>query len=84
MGIKPNNKRNGFIAKSICVDYFSSVSILNPEMEHFFYDKIIKIIDTINNTTIAVLVIPLLDVNYVTSKNDFQFVLNWIEERKLD
>ncbi len=53
-------------------------------MEHFFYDKIIKIIDTINNTTIAVLVIPLLDVNYVTSKNDFQFVLNWIEERKLD
>ena len=84
LGIKPNNKRNGFIAKSICVDYFSSVSILNPEMEHFFYDKIIKIIDTINNTTIDVLVVPLLDVNSVTSKNDFQFVLKWIEERKLD
>ena len=84
LGIKLNNKKNGFIAKSICADYFSSVSILNPEMEHFFYDKVIKIIDTINNTTIAVLVIPLLDVNSVTLKNDFQFVLNWIEERKLD
>jgi len=84
LGIKLNNKKNGFITKSICVDYFSSVSILNPEMEHFFYDKIIKIINTINNTTIDVLMIPLLDVNSVNSKNDFQFVLNWIEERKLD
>lgn len=84
LGIKLNNKKNEFIAKSICADYFSSVSILNPEMEHFFYDKVIKIIDTINNTTIDVLVIPLFDVNSVISKNDFQFVLNWIEVRKLD
>jgi len=83
-GIKSDNKRNQFTAQSICMDYLCSVSILNPQKQHFFYDKIINLLDTINNTTIEVLVIPLLDVSSVTSQSALQYVLEWISERKLD
>lgn len=84
LGIKRNNKNNGLTAQSICVDYLSLVSVLNPETEFLFYDKIIKLIETISNTTINTLVIPFFDANSITSESDLQFVLEGVEERNLD
>ncbi len=84
LGIKRNNKNNGLTAQSICVDYLSLVSVLNPETEVLFYDKIIKLIETISNTTINTLVTPFFDANSITSESDLHFVLEWIEERNLD
>lgn len=84
LGIKPHKKGNEFVAQSICVDYISSVSMMNPQTEHLVYDKLIELIETVNNTTISVLVIPLLDVNAVNSKSDLQYIFEWIDERKLD
>ena len=82
--IKRNNKDDGFAMQSICVDYLSLLSVLNPKTEFIFYDKIIKLIKTINNTTINILVIPFFDANSITSESDLHFVLEWVEERNLD
>ena len=84
LGIKHNNKNNGLIAQSMCLDYLSLISLLNPETEGLFYDKTIKLIETISNTTINTLVIPFFDANSITSESDLHFVLEWIKERKLD
>jgi len=82
--ITPDVRNSEFTVQSICVDYFTSISILNPETECLFYDKIIKLIETTNNTTINVIVIPFFDANAITSKSDLQFVLEWIDKRKLN
>ena len=84
LGIKRNNKHNGLTAQSICVDYLSSVPVLKPKTEFNFYDIIIRLIWSINNTTIRILVVPFFDANSITTESDLHFVLEWIKERKLD
>lgn len=82
--IKSTNKVNDFTARSICVDYLSSISILNSDTEHVFQEIIVKLIDVAKSTTIDVLVIPFFDTNLITSKQELGLVLAWMEERKLD
>ena len=84
LGIKRNNKNNELTTQSICVDYLSLVSVLNSETEFLFYDKTIKLIEVVSNTTINILVIPFFDANSITSESDLHFVLEWIKERNLD
>ena len=84
LGIKRNNKNNELVAQSICVDYLSLLSVLNPETELLFYNKIIKLIEVVSTTTINILVIPFFDANSITSESDLQFALERAEERNLD
>lgn len=84
LGINPNNQNNGLAVQSICVDYLSVVSVLNVKTEFIFYTKIIKLMESIRNTTINILVIPFFDVNFIASERDLCFVLDWIKEKKLD
>jgi len=75
---------NNFAAESICVDYLSSIPVLNSETEHLFHQEIVKLIDNVKGTTIDVLIIPFCDANFVRTKKDLQLVLEWIEEKKKD
>ena len=84
LGIK-NGKSNSIMdVHSICVDYFSLISLMSVKTEQLFYDKLIKLFKLINNSNIRVMVIPFFGKNLIESINDFKFVLDWMEKKKLD
>lgn len=82
--IKHNNKVNRLTARSICVDYLASLSVLHPASEFIFYNKIKELIETVKNTTINILVVPFFDANSITTETELNTVLEWIKSRKLD
>ncbi len=83
-GIIRNCKNKEFTARSICVDYLSSISMLNPKTASLFYDKIVKLMDIAYNTAINILIIPFCDANSLASEGDLHLVFDWIKENKLD
>ena len=83
-GIKDNAKPNEFCAQSFCVDYLSTLSMLSRKTEQHCYDIIHNLLQTVANTSICVLVIPLLEAGSVASERDLRMVLDWICKRKLD
>ncbi len=84
LGISLDNTNKVLAAQSVCVDYLSSLSVINPETESLFYNKIVELIDVFGNTTVDILVIPFFDANSIVSESEFRFVLDWIARREFD
>lgn len=84
IGIKCEKNNRAQNVYSICMDYSSSISLMNNRDELIFYEKLIKLIKLINNSTIKVIIIPFFDKNSIKTVNDFKLVLNWIDKNKLD
>jgi len=74
-----------FSARSICMDYLATLSILNPETQHLFFHTVRNVLKVLNsNSSIRVLVVPLLEAGSIETNEDLLRALDWISETGLD
>jgi len=84
MGINNNTYPDIPGVHSICVDYLASLSLKDKPSERLYFEKLVNLIEMGKDSTIDVLVIPFFDDNPVTTKDDLEFVLDWITESRLN
>lgn len=84
MGINNNTHSNVPGVHSICVDYLASLSMKDKASGRLYFEKLVNLIETVKDSTVDVLVIPFFDDNPVTTKDDLEFVLDRITERRLN
>ncbi len=84
LGLQPKRKKKSFVARSVCMDYLSSLSLLKPDSQEQFFQKIAKLIHNIKGMSVDVLVIPFFDSNSITKEEELSQVLNLFEENELD
>lgn len=69
---------------SACVDYLSSVELMDPETGGEYFNKVTGLIGMFGGTTVNTLVLPLLEINTLRSAGDFKLVLDRIGELNID
>lgn len=82
LGINSKKDGNYPSARSVCADYFSSLSFLNDEQN--FFDTLKMVMKIFEKSSVKILVLPFFENNLIQSPGELSIVLEKIEGKKLD